>query len=66
MDRLPRVVIHGQPLHVIVRGNNRQAIFCADEDCWFYLDKLNQACAKHACNHYAQTEFWQQYAIRDE
>ena len=53
MARLPRFVIPGQAQHVIVRGNNRQAIFCADEDYRFYLDKLKQACEKHACDLHA-------------
>jgi len=28
------------PQHVIQRGNNRQAVFFADEDYIFYLDRL--------------------------
>lgn len=31
MARLPRYVLVGQPQHVIVRGNNREPIFYADE-----------------------------------
>lgn len=27
MPRKPRIVVPGQPLHVLQRGNNRQAIF---------------------------------------
>jgi REP-associated tyrosine transposase len=49
MARLPRFVIPGQPQHVIVRGNNRTEIFCADADYQFYLEKLLQACDKHDC-----------------
>lgn len=53
MARLPRIVIPGYPLHVIQRGNNRQAIFYADEDYYKYLDTLRQvgevnSCAIHA------------------
>ena len=48
MARLPRFVIPGQPQHVIVRGNNRSEIFCADADYQFYLEKLKLACEKHA------------------
>ena len=40
MARLPRFVMPGQPQHVIVRGNNRTEIFCADADYQFYLEKL--------------------------
>lgn len=53
MARLPRFVIPGQPQHVIVRGNNRSEIFCADADYQFYLEKLRQACDKHACQLHA-------------
>jgi REP element-mobilizing transposase RayT len=40
MARLPRFVLPGHPQHVIVRGNNREPIFLAEEDYRFYLDKL--------------------------
>ncbi len=49
MARLPRFVIPGQPQHIIVRGNNREAIFYADVDYRYYLEKLEQACVKHHC-----------------
>ena len=32
MPRMPRVVVPGLPLHVIQRGNNRQAIFFTGQD----------------------------------
>ena len=38
---------------MIVRGNNRSEIFCADADYQFYLEKLQQACDKHECNIHA-------------
>ncbi len=53
MARLPRFVIPGQPQHVIVRGNNRDPIFYADQDYRFYLDKLKQASDQHACDIHA-------------
>ncbi len=53
MARLPRIVIPGQPQHVILRGNNRSEIFCADADYQFYLEKLQQACSKHGCKLHA-------------
>ena len=40
MARLPRFVIPGQPQHIIQRGNNRQAIFRAEADYSFFLEKL--------------------------
>jgi len=54
MARLPRIVIPGQPLHVIQRRNNRQAIFYAEMDYLNYLDVLRcsanaQGCCIHAC-----------------
>ncbi len=39
MARSPRFVIPGQPQHVIVCDNNREAIFYAEADYQFYLDK---------------------------
>jgi putative transposase len=53
MARLPRFVIPGQPQHVILRGNNRTEIFCSDQDCRFYLEKLQQACSAHGCDLHA-------------
>ncbi len=53
MARLPRFVIPGQPQHVILRGNNRTEIFCADQDYQFYLEKLQQACNTHDCDLHA-------------
>ena len=44
MARLPRFIIPGQPQHVILRGNNRTEIFCAEADYQFYLEKLQLAC----------------------
>ena len=49
MARLPRFGIPDQPQHVIVRGNNRSEISRAEADYRFYLEKLQLACAKHAC-----------------
>lgn len=40
MPRRPRVQLPGVPLHVIQRGNNRQACFHAEEDFRFYLEWL--------------------------
>lgn len=53
MARLPRFMLPGQPQHVIIRGNNRDPVFHADEDFQFYLEKLQQACAKHSCDIHA-------------
>lgn len=53
MARLSRFAIPGHPQHVIVRGNNRQEIFCAEGDYRFYLEKLQAACEKHQCDIHA-------------
>jgi len=53
MPRQPRFVLVGHPQHVIIRGNNRDPIFYADQDYQFYLDKLLQACDKHQCDIHA-------------
>ena len=49
MARLPRFVLPGQPQHIILRGNNRNDIFCTDADYLFFLEKLKLACEKHGC-----------------
>ncbi|EAR21680.1 transposase [Nitrococcus mobilis] len=53
MPRRPRVTLAGVPLHLIQRGNNRQACFFAEEDYRAYLGWLEEyarasACAIHA------------------
>ena len=42
MPRHGRFVVVGHPQHVISRGSNRQAIFCCNKDCSFYLDKASK------------------------
>ena len=49
MPRRPRVTLLHLPLHVIQRGNNRQACFVADEDYGFYLDWLKEYASKTGC-----------------
>lgn len=49
MPRRPRITLPGVPLHLIQRGNNRQACFFADEDYTFYLDHLTEQAAKLGC-----------------
>ena len=53
MARLPRFVLVGHPQHVIIRGNNREPIFYADEDYQYYLEKLKKASDKHNCDIHA-------------
>lgn len=47
MARLPRLILSGQPHHVILRGNNRQAIFFSDLDREQMLAFLAEAAAHY-------------------
>ena len=49
MARLGRFFAADQPLHVIQRGNNRQAIFFADEDYALYRRWLAEAADAYGC-----------------
>lgn len=49
MARLGRYFVAGQPLHVIQRGNNRQAIFFEEQNYTLYRDWLAEAAAQYGC-----------------
>lgn len=49
MARSPRIVVPGQPLHLIQRGNNRQPTFYSEEDYRFYLECLHDAASYYSC-----------------
>ena len=49
MPRRPRITLPGVPLHLIQRGNNRQACSFADEDRRVYLDCLTDYAAESGC-----------------
>jgi putative transposase len=53
MPRRARLVLPNVPLHIIQRGNNRQACFFADEDYRFYLDWLAEHASKSGCQVHA-------------
>ena len=53
MARLRRFEAPGQPQHVIQRGNNRDVIFTAGKDYHCYLEKLEEACERFACQIHA-------------
>lgn len=53
MPRRPRVALPEVPLHLIQRGNNRQACFFAEEDYAFYLDHLAEQAIKQGCRVHA-------------
>ncbi|MDR7331066.1 REP-associated tyrosine transposase [Roseateles asaccharophilus] len=47
MARLPRLILPDQPHHVILRGNNRQAIFYSDLDREYLLATLKEVAAQY-------------------
>ena len=47
MPRLPRISPPEIPIHIIQRGNNRQACFVADEDHWAYTEWLKEYSVKY-------------------
>jgi putative transposase len=49
MPRRPRLVVRKIPLHIIQRGNNRQACFFSDDDYLFYLECLQEYSQKTNC-----------------
>ena len=49
MARLGRYFLPDQPLHVIQRGNNREAVFFCDTDYERYRAWLGEAAAHHGC-----------------
>ncbi len=53
MPRRARLVLPNVPLHIIQRGNNRQACFYADEDYRFYLGWLREYADKTGCHVHA-------------
>ncbi|MDE2229159.1 MAG: transposase [Alphaproteobacteria bacterium] len=53
MARLGRYFLPGQPLHVIQRGNNRDAIFFCDADYVRYRDWLAEAAGEYGCTIHA-------------
>ncbi len=53
MARLPRFNLPGQPQHVIIRGNNREPIFYADDDYLEYLESLKKAIDRFGCDLHA-------------
>jgi putative transposase len=53
MPRRARLAWPNVPLHIIQRGNNRQACFYADEDYHFYLDWLREHAEKTGCRVHA-------------
>ncbi len=53
MPRRPRIIMPGVPVHIIQRGNNRQACFFTDKDYRFYLDWLKEYSITTDCSIHA-------------
>lgn len=53
MPRKPRSYIPGIPVHIVHRGNNRQATFYADEDYLFYLESLQTGLRRYGASLHA-------------
>ena len=49
MPRRPRVMLPNVPVHLIQRGNNRDACFFTDDDYRFYLDWLHEYAESEGC-----------------
>jgi len=49
MPRRSRIIVPDIPLHIIQRGNNRQACFFADSDYLFYLEWLEEYAKDAGC-----------------
>ena len=49
MPRKPRFFVPGVPVHIVQRGNNRQAIFFEEADYEVYLSLLLEALDLHGC-----------------
>ena len=53
MPRQPRLIVLGYPYHIILRGNNKCAIFYNDKDRRFFLESLKKAKEKTDSKIYA-------------
>ena len=53
MPRKPRFFLPNVPVHMMIRGNNRQAVFAENEDYFAYRSWLREASELHDCNIHA-------------
>ncbi|MEO8162047.1 MAG: transposase, partial [Arenimonas sp.] len=49
MARVPRIDLPGIALHIVQRGNDRQACFADDADYLHYRQELGEAALEHEC-----------------
>ncbi len=47
MPRAARIIADTHPCHITQRGNNRQDVFCDDDDRTAYLEYLKALCEKY-------------------
>ena len=53
MPRKPRFYIPDVPVHIVQRGNCRQAVFFCHADYACYLEWLAEGAARHGCQIHA-------------
>lgn len=53
MPRKPRFFLPNVPVHMIIRGNSRQAIFAESDDYFAYRNWLREAGEQYKCNIHA-------------
>lgn len=53
MPRRARIILPDVPIHIIQRGNNRQACFFAEQDYHFYLEWLARYAKQFGCQIHA-------------
>lgn len=53
MPRRARIVLPNVPMHIIQRGNNKQACFYRDSDYYLYLEWLGESALKSGCRVHA-------------
>ena len=49
MPRKPRFYLPAVPVHIVQRGNNREAIFFDEGDYQVYLGWLKESLSRHEC-----------------
>lgn len=47
MPRIPRIVVPGEPHHIIQRGNRRLPTFFCDDDYRYYIEVMREWCDRH-------------------
>jgi putative transposase len=47
MPRKPGMSLPGMPSHVVQRGNDRNPCFFEEDNYWFFLDCLSDACERY-------------------